>query len=86
MTKREYLESIGYDSYDIQGYHKIIKFTDSKFYIHAYIFHNFFTHNSEYKFYLEPTYIRTQKDIDNLQIAFNNVKRDYEEMQKYENE
>ena len=28
--------------------------------------------------------ITTQKDIDNLQIAFNNLKRDFEEMQKYE--
>ena len=31
MTKREYLESIGYDYYDITGYHKIIQFTDSEF-------------------------------------------------------
>lgn len=37
------------------------------------------------KFYLMCTaQIETQKDIDNLQIAFNNVKRDYEEMQKLE--
>lgn len=28
--------------------------------------------------------IREQKDIDNLQIAFNNVKRDFEEMMKLE--
>ena len=84
MTKGEYLESIGYDFYDINGYHKIIKFNDSEFYIHAYIFRNYITHNPEYIFSLEPTLIRTQKDIDNLQIAFNNVMRDYEEMQKYE--
>lgn len=83
MTKREYLESIGYDYYDITGYHKIIKFTNSEFYIHAYIFPNYITHNPEYIFCLEPTLIKTQKDIDNLQIAFNNVRRDYEEMQKY---
>ena len=28
--------------------------------------------------------IREQKDIDNLQIAFNNVKRDFEEMIKHD--
>lgn len=27
--------------------------------------------------------IKSQQDIDNLQIAFNNVKRDFEEMKKY---
>ena len=28
--------------------------------------------------------IREQKDIDNLQIAFNNVKRDFEEVMKHD--
>ena len=83
MTKQEYLESRGYDSYYIHGFHKVIKFNDSEFYIHAYIFNHSFTNDSKYQFYLEPTYIRNQKDIDNLQITFNNVKHDFEEMQKY---
>ena len=30
-------------------------------------------------------HIWTQRQIDSLQIAFNNVERDFEEMQKYEN-
>ena len=35
-------------------------------------------------FYCLPDSIEIQKDIDRLQIAFNNVKLDFEEMQKYE--
>lgn len=35
-------------------------------------------------FYLYPNSIKSQKEIDYLQIAFNNLKRDFEEVQNYE--
>lgn len=85
MTKREYLKSIGYQC-----------FRDDDIYVK---YQKFFTDNNRYfcalYIKLEPqnTFsilwntnleFESQKDIDNLQIAFNNVKRDFKEMQKYD--
>lgn len=78
MTKREYLEGKGYhETLFIDSYFKEIKFNNSKFVIRVFV-ERFKT------FHLQFHYITTQKDMDNLQIAFNNVKRDFEEMMKYE--
>ena len=76
MTKREYLESIGY-------IHKIEP--ESMTYDYKKSFDNgiMIINIQLGDFMIEPDCIGTQKDIDNLQIAFNNVKRDFEEMQKY---
>lgn len=77
MTKREYLESIGY-------IRKIE--TESMTYDYKKSFDNgiMIINIQLGDFMIEPDCIETQKDIDNIQIAFNNVKRDFEEMQKYE--
>ena len=77
MTKREYLESIGY-------IRKIEP--ESMTYDYKKSFNNgiMIINIQLGNFMIAPDCIGTQKDIDNLQIAFNNVKRDFEEMQKYE--
>ena len=82
MTKQEYLESKGYiynseehcykkvSSFENDGNIKylVIGFIDLKYSV----------------FYLYPDSIDNQEDIDNLQIAFNNLKQDFEECMKYE--
>ena len=77
MTKREYLESIGY----IRK-----RALESRIYYYQKSFYNVFMvitiHLDEFVIWVN--YIRSQKDIDNIQIAFNNVKRDFEEMKKYD--
>lgn len=74
MTKREYLESIGYETVlDCTCYQKY--FIGGTYSIHL--------KKNEFWVYFDHIFY-SQKDIDNLQIAFNNVKRDFEEMQKYE--
>lgn len=77
MTKNEYLESLGY-------IRKIE--TESMTYDYKKSFDNgiMIINIQLNDFMIEPDCIGTQKDIDRLQIAFNNVKRDFEEMQKYE--
>ena len=85
MTKREYLESIGYEWYGVNNiYVKYKKFgkKNNEYYCALYIklepqntFSILWNINLEFE---------SQKDIDSLQIAFNNVRRDFEEMQKYE--
>lgn len=79
MTKREYLKSKGYhDSCISAKFHKLFIFENPAFFIDAYI-------NVDFEeFYVEPYPVHCQKDIDALQIAFNNVKRDFKEMMKYE--
>lgn len=85
MTKREYLKSIGYECFrDDDIYVKYQKFgTDNNQYYCAL----FIKFGKEDKFSIlwnSNLEFERQKDIDNLQIAFNNVKRDFKEMQKYE--
>ena len=75
MTKAEYLGSIGYDNFFGSAYHKN--------YMGFYMTINL-SKERETPFYVsDENCIKSQKDIDNLQIALNNVRRDYEEMQKY---
>ena len=77
MTKAEYLESIGYirrlDPYTLIYDYK--KSLDGEIMIINIQLNNFM---------IVVGCIRSQKDIDNLQIAFNNVRRDFEEMKKYD--
>lgn len=87
MTKREYLESIGYVCecwYDEEIPEILWKYyegfdgvQDMTMYINW----------EEKRYFVELTTvgnIENQRQIDDLQIAFNNVKRDFEEMQKYD--
>ena len=87
MTKREYLESKGYKCeswYDEEipellyqmheGYDGVQNMT-------------MYINWAENKYFIELTTvgnIENQKQIDDLQIAFNRVKDDFEEMQKYD--
>lgn len=81
MTKREYLESLGY-VYDEADH------TCKKYFKCDYIGYGDMIIgeiNVYSNVFLVKTFlINSQKDIDDIQIAFNNVKRDFEEMQKYE--
>ena len=87
MTKREFLESIGYEycSYS-ECYEKNSEYFEKDIVIGNYEFLLYQVIEIENnKFLVSARHcIRSQKDIDNLQIAFNNVKRDFEEMQKYD--
>ncbi len=80
MTKQEYLENIGYIMEDEGSYCKPIAPEGRYSYS-----------DKEIHFGLKVPYrvcfripIITQEDIDVLQLAFNDVKKDFEEMQKYE--
>ncbi len=89
MTKAEYLESIGYEHYSYSEYFQSIVYLrkiEPETHDYKKSFDNgIMTINIQLgDFMIEPDCIRSQKDIDNLQIAFNNVKRDFEEMQKYD--
>lgn len=80
MTKKEFLESRGYEC--------VIE-EDSLFYDKEFnkALVSIYLTNSPITTYFEVyshTIIRSQKDIDALQIAFNNGKRDFEEMMKLE--
>ena len=79
MTKKEYLESRGY-------IRRIVP--ECRAYYYQKSFDNVFMVIDIQldDFVIWTNSIRYQKDIDKLQIAFNNVKRDFEEMQKYEEE
>lgn len=87
MTKREFLESIGYEycSYS-ECYEKNSEYFEKDIVIGNYEFLLYQVIEIENNKFLVSVQhcIRSQKDIDNLQIAFNNVKRDFKEMQKYE--
>lgn len=87
MTKAEYLRSIGYECeswYDeeIHGIlYKMYEASDGSEDMTMYI------NLDQNIYFIEMTTvgnIKNQRQIDDLQIAFNNVKRDFEEMQKYE--
>ena len=78
MTKAEYLKSIGYECWDGCRYEKLIRCFDSCSQIIN------IKENRFYIYFWDTDIIETQKDVDKLQIAFNNVKRDFEEMQKYD--
>lgn len=83
MTKKEYLESKGY-IYDSEEniYKKTFSYTNSLGGIEYLVIGNI---NLVYQtYYLYVDCVETQKDIDSLQIAFNNLKSDYEECMKYE--
>ena len=79
MTKKEYLESLGYKYYiNDKEFRKAFTLGNIEFIVIA-RFEDDFTY-----FGIVPDEISTQKQIDFMQIVFNNVKRDFEEMQKYE--
>ena len=82
MTKREYLISIGYEHCDYVEFYfeKIYKEFDGRFMVMC-----IDLDRNKY-FVVIPTgiAIENQREIDVLQIAFDNVKHDFEEMQKYE--
>lgn len=74
MTKQEYLESIGYkyDSFNCNLCREKDKFL-------------MVIDLGIKGFYIDlEGFITSQEDIDNLQMAFNNLKQDYEECMKYE--
>ncbi len=81
MTKKEYLESLGYvydeATHTCKNYFKVNYIG----YGNAIIGEIDFYYNV---FLVTTCLIHSQKDIDDIQIAFNDVKRDFEEMQKYE--
>ena len=79
MTKKEYLESIGYKYYKGEDiYKQAFENNNGDYLVIAYIDARF------NDFYVVPDTIYSQKNIDFAQIVFNNVKRDFEETQKYE--
>lgn len=79
MTKREYLESLGYKYYKEEDiYKQAFENNNGDYLVIAYIDASF-----NY-FYVVPDCIYSQKNIDFTQIVFNNVKRDFEEMIKYD--
>lgn len=87
MTKKEYLESLGYQCEYSDG--EEIPEVLWKYYVGFDGFHDFmmYINLARSKYFVElATFvvIRNQRQIDDLQIAFNNVKRDFEEMQKYD--
>lgn len=84
MTKRKYLKSIGYQMIVTNSKNSTTWFKYYCFEKYKFRYEQQINFNSPNKYAVLYGAIRTQKDIDNLQIAFNNVKRDYEEMQKYE--
>ena len=79
MTKREYLERLGY-LFNKAGSAAFKHECNGSFECTKVII-------EEADFYcvdvINQITFDSQKDIDKLQIAFNNVKRDFEEMQKY---
>ena len=83
MTKREYLESIGYKMLVTFKDGSILWIKYYRYKKYKWGFQQRIYLNSLDEYEVSSRYIKTQKDIDILQIAFNNVKRDYEEMQKY---
>ena len=81
MTKAEYLESIGYEYHPYsESFEKDIVIRNYKILLSQVIE----IENNKFLVSMHFCCIRSQKDVDKLQIAFNNVKRDFEEMQKYD--
>lgn len=80
MTKREYLESLGYEYREYSECYEKTKMLGN----YENLLQQVINIENDYFLVSVQHSIHTQKDIDFLQIAFNNVKRDFEEMQKYE--
>lgn len=80
MTKKEFLESRGYECVIEEG----SLFYDKEFNKALVSIHLTSTPITTYFEVYSHTIIRNQKDIDALQIAFNNGKRDFEEMMELE--
>ena len=80
MTKREYLKSIGYEVFVKESGDFILWTKKSGKFEKAIVL--FERENDYYCLKVNDT-IETQKDIDDLQIAFNNLRRDFDETQKY---
>ena len=82
MTKREYLISIGYEHSDYVEFYfeKTYKEFDGRFMSMCIDLDR----NKYFVVIPSGRAIENQRQIDDLQIAFNNVKRDFEEMQKYD--
>ena len=87
MTKREYLESVGYEYDDwyedtqINIFEKIYRGSDDDEYLRAAI------DLDDNYYYLDPSpdfTIRGQEQINLIQMAFDSLKKVYEKMQKYE--
>ena len=79
MTKAEYLERLGYKYYKEEDvYKQVFSNNNNDYLVIAYIDLNV------NDFYIVPDTIYSQRNIDFTQIAFNDVKRDFEEMQKYD--
>ena len=87
MTKREYLESVGYEYDDwyedipINIFFKIYRGRDDDEYLRAAI------DLDDNYYYLDPSpcfSITGQEQINLIQMAFDSLKKVYEEMQKYE--
>lgn len=79
MTKQEYLESKGYKyCKEDDIYKQAFENNNGDYLVIAYIDLRF------NDFYINPDAIYSQKNIDFTQIVFNEVKLDFEEMQKYE--
>ena len=82
MTKREYLISIGYEHSDYVEFYfeKTYKEFDGRFMSMCIDLDR----NKYFVVIPSGRAIENQRQIDDLQIAFNNVKRDFEEMKKYD--
>ena len=81
MTKSEYLESIGYEIFVKESGDLILRTKKSGKFEKAIVL---FERESDYYCLKVNDTIETQKDIDDLQIAFNNLRRDFDETQKYD--
>ena len=84
MTKAEYLISIGYEHSDYVEFYfeKTYKEFDGRFMSMCIDLDR----NKYFVVIPSGIAIENQREIDDIQIVFNNVRRDFEEMQKYEEE
>lgn len=82
MTKAEYLISIGYEHSDYVEFYfeKIYKEFDGRFMVMCIDLDR----NKYFVVIPSGRAIENQREIDDLQIVFNNVRRDFEETQKYD--
>lgn len=81
MTKAEYLKSIGYEVFVKESGDLILWTKKSSKFEKAIVL---FERENDYYCLKVNDVIETQKDIDDLQIAFNNLRRDFDETQKYD--
>lgn len=80
MTKQEYLESIGYEESPAyrNTFHKFIKQSNSSYKVIDLI------DNSYYLHCIDEEWFDTLDDLKIFENAFIEMKKDFEEMQKYE--